>query len=132
MKKGEFVKARTNAEFLNRLIGTNYKAWMKCGYRINGDPDNILWFISFDGIKNKAGFCNYYDGEIIVEEYWVEDLVHDNADFFEASYQTRVAFDKQKSSFGYVYKFLGVFVFDKAKSKHGKHIWKRVSDEYKF
>ena len=48
IKAGEVIYAKTNAELLNRLLGTNYKAWMKA-YRFL-DNGEMLWMPRLDGV----------------------------------------------------------------------------------
>ena len=56
MKIGEVVYARTHAELLNELLGTNYKAWMKSGIRL---PDGRwLWMIELGNFVSTSGWIN--------------------------------------------------------------------------
>ena len=34
IRRGDVIRARTNAELLNKLLGKNYKAYMKCRYPV--------------------------------------------------------------------------------------------------
>ncbi len=73
MNLNETFYANSHAEFLNKVFGTNYKAWMKCVYPLNDDYE--VWMIRFDG-KVKDGWKNYYQGDIIKDvncenkHYW--------------------------------------------------------------
>lgn len=79
MKKGETIKARTHAELLNKLFGTNYKQWYKCTYNLKDagikESDNLqsptmfVWMVCLDNSKN-AGHCNKLkDNATIIEQF---------------------------------------------------------------
>ena len=59
------VRARTHAEFINKVFGTNYKAWMKCSYPYSSNI--IVWMVRFDGVN--FDFKNrFVEGEEKIEE----------------------------------------------------------------
>lgn len=61
---GDKIEARTNAEFLNLVFGTNYKQYMRSIY--NYSNDSVIWMIRIDSIE-RAGFKNYFENECLVE-----------------------------------------------------------------
>ena len=66
LKAGEVVYADTNAELLNKLLGTHYKAWMKS--HIPLDVGEMLWMARLDGVVH-AGWRNTMQNGQIIEEY---------------------------------------------------------------
>ena len=66
IKAGEVIYAKTNAELLNGLLGTHYKAYMKA-YRFL-DTGEMLWMPRLDG-KVRSGWKNTLQNAQIVEEY---------------------------------------------------------------
>ena len=48
MKTGEFIYAKTHAEFLNEAFGTNYKAWMKSSWKY--DKEWVVWMVRFNRV----------------------------------------------------------------------------------
>lgn len=61
---GEKIVAKTNAEFLNLLFGTNYKQYMRSIYNISND--SVVWMIRIDSTE-RSGFKNYFEDDYIVE-----------------------------------------------------------------
>lgn len=58
----------SNAQFLNKNFGTNYKAWMRCGWKYD---DNILvWMVNINGTIS-AGWKNIITNENTVHEIYV-------------------------------------------------------------
>ena len=70
MEKGYQITVRTNAEFLNKTFGTNYKLWLKSTYEL--DDSTTVWMIRIDGDK-RNGFKNYFDNGCIIEESLEEE-----------------------------------------------------------
>lgn len=66
IKAGEEIYAKTNAELLNGLLGTHYKAWMKA-YRFL-DTGEMLWMPRLDGVV-RSGWIDTMQNGKIVEEY---------------------------------------------------------------
>ena len=61
---GEKIVAKTNAEFLNLLFGTNYKQYMRSIYNLSND--SVVWMIRIDSTE-RSGFKNYFEDDYIVE-----------------------------------------------------------------
>ena len=66
IKAGEIIYAETNAELLNGLLGTHYKAWMKA-YRFL-DTGEMLWMPRLDG-KVRSGWKDTMQNHQIIEEF---------------------------------------------------------------
>lgn len=122
MKSGEVIRVRTNAELLNELFGTNYKAWMKSVYEYR---NRRVWMIHIDN-KNRNDWKNYKKDNIIVEEnlrkYDFDGLRIDVRYNVE-----RIVFSKHDGYFV----FEGVYKYDKKNSTDNKiRYWIKVSDQF--
>ncbi len=59
VQRGEEFHVQTNAALLNLLLGTNYKAWMKCWIYLTKDPDYQLVMLSEGEVIN--GWTNTFE-----------------------------------------------------------------------
>lgn len=141
LKTGMTFFQPTRAAFLNALLGTRYKQWMKCSYQI--DERTILWFPSLGG-DEKSGWKNTVvnNGDKIIEEY-VGSLSAKPSNFdVRATASKRIAFDKYCiciDSFGdrviggygktRVYEFLGVYLYSEAESTLYRRVYNKIADE---
>lgn len=135
MKSGEFVYARTHADLLNELLGTNYKAWMKSGIRL---PDGRwLWMIELGNFVSPSGWKNRLVGNKISEKHVGRDFVFEHNTYknalligkkFDSS--DRVVFDMDKSGSHRKYVFRGVFRLNKEESTLDENVWDLIMDEY--
>lgn len=66
MKAGEYIYADTNAELLNQLLDTHYKAWMRSYIPLG--VGEMLWMPRLDGAV-RAGWKNMMLNGKIVEVY---------------------------------------------------------------
>lgn len=122
MKSGEVIRARTNAELLNELLGQNYKAWMKSVYDFAGKR---IWMIHIDN-KNRNGWRNYKKGDVIVEENLRPfDLTGLRSDV--RPNLKRIVFSKYDGYFI----FEGIYRYDKEKSKASEiRYWIMETDKF--
>lgn len=139
LKTGMTFFQPTNAAFLNELLGTRYKQWMKCSYPMG--ERTILWFPSLGG-DEKSGWKNNVvnNGDKIIEEY-VGSLSAKPSNFDICATTTkRIAFDKycidsygDRVLGGYgttrVYEFLGVYLYSEAESTLYRRVYNKVADE---
>ncbi|MBQ9777831.1 MAG: hypothetical protein IJW22_02790 [Clostridia bacterium] len=120
----QIVYARTNAEFLNEAFGTNYKAWMKCGW--NYDEDTIVWMVELDD-KVRQGWKNtIVDVETVREDYLgrEEDKLGGHRKL--KNYRRIVVKKDRKNG---IYTVLGLYAYDFENSiEKNKRIWKKISD----
>lgn len=65
MKTGEFIYARTHADFLNQAFGTNYKAWMKAVWPYY-DENTVVWMVRFN--EKDGGWTNTFLSDTRIEE----------------------------------------------------------------
>lgn len=137
MKIGEYVYANTNAELLNELLGTNYKAWMKSSIIL---PDGKrLWMIELGNFVTKSGWINkLISADKISEKHVAKDFDYDSHSTFLGAQQvkkswgpeTRVVFEKVNLGSSKKYIFRGVFRINKEKSTVEENIWDLIMDEY--
>ena len=127
------IGAHTHAEFLNMLLGKNYKQYMKCVYYF--DRNNLIWMIRLNdeitsyGWKNSLVFADY-----IAEYYVGKETERLNTHKNYPTNQTRYIFeiiegeDEEDPSLRY-YEFKGVFKLVLEKSDNNKRIWKRIDSK---
>ncbi len=63
----QIIYARTNAEFLNKVFGTNYSQWMRG--RWYKDYDTMVWMIRLDGVERQGWINKRINDTIIVEKF---------------------------------------------------------------
>ena len=122
MISGDIIRAKTNAELLNTLLGTHYQAWMKSVYEY---ANRRIWMIHIDN-KNRNDWKNYKKGNIIVEEnlrkYDFNGLRIDVRHNVE-----RIEFSKRDGYFV----FEGIYKYDKENSIDNEiRYWIKVSDQF--
>jgi len=139
MKTGEFIYAKTHAEFLNTLLGTNYKAWMKSTMPLP-DGKNI-WMIELGRYESTSGWINKLESP----DEFTETHCHDeftthhtyvyaiqNYIPLGANYVDRAIFEIVKFANKRKYIFRGVFRISKEKSTIKQNVWNMISDNYYF
>ena len=115
--------ARTNAQFLNEIFGTNYNQYFKSTWRYNSTID--IWMVPFNTCRD--GFSNYImnGGEEIIE------ICYEAAKrkLFPHSYM-RVAVKKDNGYFS----ILGLYRYCPEKSDLKTHVYKKVplEEAYRF
>lgn len=130
MKIGEYVSAKTHAEFINRLLGTNYKGYGKCTLSYN---NKVLWIIKLDGKKSKTGWINSIsaDKNEIYEFFIGNPSERMESHKIPVANQTRLVFDVIDGIRDRAYVFRGVFTYDNL-SNNDKRVWKKIANEYNF
>lgn len=126
LKAGDVFRADTNAEFLNEVFGTNYKAWMKGTWRYSKSA--FAWFVRIDG-KSRNEFVNtWLNQDTILQRYiGTEDLWDGEPLKLDAENDYRLVFEIiDKPNRKYV--FQGVFLMDRNDSTPKQMIFKKVSD----
>ena len=115
----KIVYAKTNAEFLNKVYGTNYKGWMKSGWKY--DNNTIVWMVHLDD-KVRCGWRN-----TIVDNHTVrEDFVGPESERLEGhngiNEPYRIIVKKGDGCF----QIFGLYKYDEENSIEAhKHIWKK-------
>ena len=139
MKKGEFIEARTHAEFLNEAFGTNYKAWMKSSWEYCDGW--VVWMAHFntkiDGWENT--FISDADRKDLFAIIKQENL--DGKDKFNgipieiSNSKKRIVFEiveiKINGKYKRKYVFRGKYVYDETKSDPRMvQYLNKISDEF--
>lgn len=119
------IYASTNADFLNKVFGTNYKGWRRCGW--DYDPNIIVWMTPLDD-KVRNGWIN----SIINENTVQEDFVGNESDKLITHQRLknyrRIIVKKESKR----YVILGLFKYDFENSiERNKRIWIKISDDFR-
>ena len=128
MKNGDFIYARTHADFLNQAFGTNYKAWMKCVWPYTDEI--AVWMVRFN--KTDGGWRNTFISENRIKE---ENLNHvtewGGMPVTFERHKKRLVIEIDDSGSRRKYIFRGLYAFDEKNSNalfvkyHDK-----ISDEF--
>ena len=138
MKKGEYIYARTHADFLNELLGTNYKAWMKsCRKLSNGRQ---IWMIELGNFVSPSGWINQLTEKGISEKHIGREYAFEEHETYVGAMlcgkywddSDRVVFDIVKSGAIRKYIFRGVFRLNKKESTLNENVWDLILDKYMF
>ena len=122
MKSGDTIYLRTNAELLNELFGTNYKAWMKSVYDYG---TKRVWLIHLDN-KERNGWKNYKSVNTIIEENLRPDDVSGLRMDVKPKNE-RIVFSKHDDYFV----FEGIYNYDIEKSNEKTiRYWFKVCNEF--
>lgn len=102
----QIIHARTHAEFLNKVFGTNYTQWMKSTWDYS--DDTIVWMVRFNG--ENSGYQNRILGDgRIIEIYTEEDrdrIMH-NSRYYKHPYRLAVAIEEPYGT--RQYRILGLY-----------------------
>ena len=138
MKIGNCIYAKTHAEFLNKVLGKEYKAWMKSSYNLS--DGKIIWMIQLGDFISSTGWKNKLETpEKISEMHFgvVFDYKHntyknalETGTYFNSA--DRVVFDVIKTSPTRKYVFRGVFRLNRQTSTSNENVWDLVKDEYEI
>lgn len=139
MKIGDYICARTHAEFLNQVLDKQYKAFMKSSIKLS--DGKLLWMMDFGDFVTSAGFKNKLVGrDKISEKHVGDDFVYERHNTYVGAIvnnktwddSDRVVFDVVKGSLSRKYVFRGVFRLNKDESTLKENVWDLISDKYKI
>ena len=128
MKAGEFIYARTNAEFLNKAFGTEYKGWQKSSWKY--DDEWSVWMVRFG--KTDGGWNNTFVSNFCIkQDNLLKRKEFDGKPIALATTKKRIVFEIDESSFTRKYIFRGLFVYDEENSdpENAQYLVK-ISDEF--
>lgn len=127
---GDVIQKATNAELLNDIFGTNYKAWMKCSWKYS--KDTIVWMVHIDGDKRGEGFKNVWENRDTIIQCYVGKTGTFNGISLQDVYipDYRLVFEKEGHRNDKKYIFRGLFCYDRINSKPEKLIFHKVSDVF--
>ena len=130
MQTNEITYAKTHAEFLNKKFGTNYKAWMKCCYKINTEYE--VWMVRFNGQKRDS-WKNFYLGDIIKEENCdITRKTWEGTPLPQTLYHKKLVFEvieNDKSTRKYVFKGVYKYQID-VSNPYKTRIYKKISNKF--
>ncbi len=137
MKVGDCIYARTHAELLNELCGTNYKAYMKSSKKL---PDGkLLWMIELGDFVSSSGWINKLESSDRISEKHIGDdfsfdkhntYVNAVIDWKDWDDSDRVVFDIVKTGTSRKYIFRGVFRLNKDECTLNENVWDLILDKY--
>ncbi len=127
MKTGDIIFAKTHAEFLNKIFGTSYKAWMRCVW--NYSDDLIVWMVRFNSVKN--GWRNSFISDDRIMEENLDNVTEWNGMPIENMHRRRLVVEIVDVGRVRKYVFRGVFVYDQDNSDpRNVRYHDKVSDEF--
>ena len=128
MKTGEFIYAKTHAEFLNEAFGTNYKAWMKSSWKY--DKEWVVWMVRFNRVVD--GWTNTFITDLrIKQENLGQVEVFEGMPIAIATTKKRIVFEIVDLVGTRKYIFRGKFVYDEENSDPiTDQYFDKVSDEF--
>ena len=131
MKTHDVIYAPTHAVFLNKLLHTNYKAWMKVRYDL--PSGYTIWMIRLDGKQSKVGWTNSVtDYGNKIHEMYTGSPMDKLSSHYGIPLEKRLVFCiYDDPTDGRRYTFLGSFELDN-KSNSNHRIWNKISDYYNF
>ena len=128
MKNGEFIYARTHADFLNKAFGTDYKAWMKCVWKYSDDL--VVWMVRFN--RDDNGWRNsYVSSNRIKEENLNKVGAWDGKPIDEGMHKRRIVIEIDDMGSTRRYIFRGIYRYDEVNSDpYTIRYHDKVSDEF--
>ena len=117
------VFARTNAEFLNQVFGTDYEGFYRSRWPY--DDHTWVWMVRMDGeVRN-----GWYNREIGSDEVW-EEFVGSTQPSFRNQKEMpyRIVVKIVDGGSGREYHILGKYRYDFQNSTYKKHIFKKTSE----
>ena len=129
LKAGEIIRARTHAELLNELFGTNYKAWMKCTYRYS--YDSFVWMVRFNEVNKSTGWENVeISPNYIIEKNHNSLLTYDRGSVTEILTDDRIVFQIVGDGVFRKYIFKGIYKYDDSKGNPNlERYLKKIDDK---
>lgn len=119
----QIVYANTNANFLNKVFGTNYKGWMRGRWEY--DKDTWVWMIRLDGKVRQ----DWRNRKISENEIWEEYIGSETPTYRkEPERKYRIVVGIEEGSQGREYHILGKYKFDSEKSFVGRNVLIKVCD----
>ena len=127
MKTGEFIYARTHAEFLNEAFGKNYKAWMRCVWKY--DEEWIVWMVRFN--EKDGGWTNtFIENDRIKEENIGKHITWGGKPLTDL-HKKRIVIEIIDLGHTRKYIFRGKYVYDEKNSDpYAIRYYDKVADEF--
>ncbi len=127
MKNGEFIYAKTNADFLNKAFGTNYNKYMKGTWGFNSEW--TVWMVRFNEVRR--GWRNsFLPGNRIMEENLAHHTTWDGQDIRTEIHKKKIVIQIIDGDFARKYIFRGKYEYDEKNSDpYSARYYNKVSDE---
>lgn len=131
---GDTFTGRNHVDMLNRVLGTNYKAFMRCWVSLQKFGGNgIAWFVNMDGTIHGSAPDYLWkntlsaDGKTIVEE-----CVGTGVTYVEPPQAWRLAFRLDPFGTGnrYQCEFVGYFKMTECSADNLKRTYTRIQETY--
>lgn len=121
MRRGDVIRVSTNAELLNYVFGTHYKAWMKSVYDYGS---SWVWMIHLDGVV-RNGWRNLKYSDCIKEENLSKNTYGLRTNVGPLK---RIVFSKHSGYFV----FEGVYEYDRQRSNiHSTRYYNLIEEEFR-
>ena len=127
MKNGDVTYAETHAEFLNKVFGTNYKAWMKCTWQYGYWT---VWMVRFN--EEDGGWNNTFEEnrQRIREENLDAGKTCSKNTALRNVDKTKIVIEIDDTGFNKKYIFRGIYKYDEEKSNPNTvRYYNKISDE---
>lgn len=113
------ITADTNAEFLNALLGKDYKLIRRSGYKLSANI--LLWMIKIDGKVHSSWKNSWIDDCTILEEYVGTQSSRET----DVKEPYRIVAEIKDGLFGRKYIIHGLFrcIEEKTENCIVKHLW---------
>lgn len=114
----------TNAEFLNKNFGQNYKQWMKSGWTYSYAKNILVWMVNLDGRKRDGWINILLNDETVLERFVGEESDRLSSHEHVNTSEKRLVVDKIQN-----HKIIGLFEYNKEKSRENyEHYWIKIAD----
>ena len=129
LKVNESILARSNAEFLNQLLGTAFVQWKPSVYDLSEDA--VLWMVRFDNV-DRWGWRNYFLSEDRLCQVNGKHLtVWRGQPIEETLKKLRYVFSIEGAGAETRYVFKGLFEFDNESSDlKSNHFFKKIGNVF--
>ena len=128
MKNGDFIYAKTHAEFLNKAFGTNYNGWMKSVWKYNDNA--VVWMIRFN--QTAGGWKNTFVSHNCIREENIGGHTTWDGNPLEWFHRTKIVFEITGQGNSRKYTFRGVYKYNEKNSNPRTcRYYEKISDEIK-
>lgn len=124
MKNGDFIYAKTHAEFLNKAFGTNYNGWMKSVWKYNDNM--VVWMVRFN--QTDGGWRNTFVSHNCIRE----ENIGGHGKPLEWLDRTKIVIEITGQGNSRKYTFRGVYKYNEKNSNPITcRYYDKISDEIK-
>ena len=118
----KIIYARTHADFLNQVFGTNYKQYMRGRWKYN--DSTWVWMVYMDGkVRN-----DWRNRIVSNDEIWEERVCGDTDYHGEPEKPYRIVVRIVDTSRGREYHILGLYKFDFESCTSQKNVLRKIGE----